>query len=72
MTFGHCIKTSHPEANNMKTLSILLTVLFVGLKLTNYIDWSWGWVLSPIIAWISIVVILFFLLGICAFIGRKF
>jgi phosphatidylglycerophosphatase A len=29
----------------------LLTVLFVGLKLTNYIDWSWWWVLSP--TWIS-------------------
>lgn len=27
----------------------LLTVLFIGLKLTNYIDWSWFWVLSPII-----------------------
>ena len=29
----------------------LLTVLFVGLKLTNVIDWSWWWVLSPL--WIS-------------------
>jgi len=29
----------------------LLTILFVGLKLTDYIDWSWWWVLSPI--WIS-------------------
>lgn len=29
----------------------LLTVLFVGLKLTGHIDWSWVWVLSPI--WIS-------------------
>lgn len=29
----------------------LLTVLFVGLKLTHYIDWSWWWVLSPL--WIS-------------------
>lgn len=29
----------------------LLTVLFVGLKLTGYIDWSWLWVLSPL--WIS-------------------
>jgi len=28
-----------------------LTVLFVGLKLTNVITWSWWWVLSPI--WIS-------------------
>ena len=32
----------------------LLTVLFIGLKLTGYIDWSWWWVLSPI--WISFVV----------------
>lgn len=29
----------------------LLTVLFVGLKLTGHIDWSWWWVLSPI--WIA-------------------
>ena len=27
----------------------LLTVLFVGLKLTNYINWSWWWVLSPLV-----------------------
>lgn len=26
----------------------LLTVLFIGLKLTHYIDWSWWWVLSPL------------------------
>ena len=29
----------------------LLTVLFVGLKLTGHITWSWVWVLSPL--WIS-------------------
>ena len=28
-------------------LSTALTVLFVGLKLTEHIDWSWGWVTSP-------------------------
>ena len=33
----------------------LLTVLFVGLKLTGHIDWSWWWVLSPI--WISIAAV---------------
>lgn len=27
----------------------LLTVLFIGLKLTGHIDWSWGWVISPMI-----------------------
>lgn len=26
----------------------LLTVLFVGLKLTDVIDWSWWWVLAPL------------------------
>ena len=25
----------------------MLTILFIGLKLTNVIDWSWWWVLSP-------------------------
>jgi predicted tellurium resistance membrane protein TerC len=24
-----------------------LTILFIGLKLTGYINWSWWWVLSP-------------------------
>jgi hypothetical protein len=35
----------------------LLTVLFIGLKLTNYIDWSWWWILSPI--WIPVVLSIF-------------
>ena len=26
-----------------------MTTLFVGLKLTNHIDWSWWYVLSPMI-----------------------
>lgn len=30
----------------------LLTVLFVGLKLTHVIAWSWLWVFSPI--WIAV------------------
>ena len=34
----------------------LLTILFIGLKLTGYIAWSWFWVLSPI--WISISIVL--------------
>lgn len=34
----------------------LLTVLFVGLKLTGYITWSWWWVLSPL--WIPLAFIL--------------
>jgi hypothetical protein len=34
----------------------LLTILFVGLKLTDNIDWSWWWVVSPL--WIIPVVII--------------
>jgi len=34
----------------------LLTILFVGLKLTNYIHWSWVWILSPL--WISALLVL--------------
>jgi fatty acid desaturase len=26
----------------------LLAVLFIGLKLTGYIAWSWWWVLAPL------------------------
>lgn len=37
----------------------LLTILFVGLKLTGYINWSWWWVLSPL--WISALVAILFL-----------
>jgi hypothetical protein len=25
-----------------------LAIVFIVLKLTNYIDWSWWWVLSPL------------------------
>ena len=38
----------------------LLTILFIALKLTNYIDWSWWWVLSPL--WISAAIGAVFLL----------
>jgi len=31
----------------------LLQVVFITLKLTDYIDWAWLWVLSPI--WISMI-----------------
>ena len=40
----------------------LLTIVFVTLKLTNQIDWSWWWVLSPTLFLIAIFVIVLFLL----------
>ena len=47
-------------------LGTLLTVLFVGLKLTGHIDWSWWWVLAP--TWIGF---LFALLAIALVIVAK-
>jgi len=38
----------------------LLTILFIGLKLTGYIAWSWWWVLSPI--WVPTIVVLLIIL----------
>lgn len=34
----------------------LLAILFIALKLTDVIDWSWWWVLSPI--WIPTAIVL--------------
>lgn len=48
----------------------LLTIVFITLKLTGYIDWSWLWVLSPL--WIAFslglvilgIILLFVVVGI--------
>ena len=43
-------------SNNKSTgvsFSSLLTIVFIVLKLTDVIDWSWVWVLSP--SWISLL-----------------
>ena len=37
----------------------LLTILFIGLKLTHYIEWNWWWVFSPI--WLPWAVVLVFI-----------
>jgi len=38
----------------------LLTIVFIVLKLTHYINWSWWWVLSPV--WIAALIVIFILL----------
>ena len=41
------------------TLNDLWLAIFVVLKLTNIINWSWWWVLSPL--WIRILLVIFLL-----------
>jgi len=41
----------------------LLTIAFIVLKLTHYIEWSWWWVLAPLWIPIALVIVLLVLLG---------
>jgi len=45
------------DNNNSGGLSLatILFLIFLILKLTNYIDWSWWWVTSPL--WIGTLLI---------------
>ena len=39
------------------SLATILFLIFLVLKLTNYIDWSWWWVTSPL--WIGALIVIF-------------
>jgi hypothetical protein len=36
-------------------IGTILFLIFMVLKLTNYIDWSWWWVTAPL--WIPIIIL---------------
>ena len=48
---------SSNKSGGVTTLGLLL-VLFVGLKLTNFINWSWFWVLAPVWGPLALFVII--------------
>lgn len=48
--------TSSPPTSGGIGFAGLLTIAFIVLKLTHYIDWSWWWVLSPL--WIGFALVL--------------
>lgn len=51
--------------------AVLLTVLFIGLKLTSHIDWAWVWVLAPLWILLTVWVVLLLIAGAVAlFISR--
>ena len=60
------MKDKNVRNSGMGFISVL-TLMFVVLKLTNNISWSWIWVLSPI--WISLILIVL-VFGIILVIGR--
>jgi hypothetical protein len=49
------------EGPSIDTLMVL-TIVFITLKLTNVIDWGWGWVLAPLWLPVALMVAVFLLL----------
>lgn len=47
------------------SFSSILFLVFLVLKLTNVIDWSWWWVTAPL--WIPAIIFLVFVGGLYAF-----
>ena len=52
------------------SLTMVLFIVFLILKLTNNIDWSWWWVTCPL--WIGLVILISVLLivGLITFISK--
>ena len=46
---------SNNTTSNQIGVGTLLFIVFLTLKLTNTIDWSWWWITSPL--WIPLVVL---------------
>ena len=66
------MRNNNDNTANIETVSVgtsfvgLLTIIFIVLKLTKVITWSWWWVLSPIwITW-GLVIVMLFILGIAS------
>lgn len=49
----------------------LLTIVFIVLKLTGHINWSWIWVLAPLWGGIVLVILMVLILFPLIFLGRK-
>lgn len=50
-------KTNTTVKSSGVSFAGLLFLLFLGLKLTNQIDWSWWWITAPLWGGIAIVVV---------------
>jgi fatty acid desaturase len=48
-------KENYNNFNNNSWFLPALTLLFIALKLTGYITWSWWWVLAPL--WIPVLLV---------------
>jgi hypothetical protein len=60
---------SNSNSSNGLGVGTILFLIFMVLKLTNYIDWSWWWITAPL--WIPILIL--GIIGLLAifYLGRK-
>lgn len=58
--------------NSVISFCGLLTILFIGLKLTNHIDWSWWWVVSPLWGPVALILGCLLVMGAMLLIGVLF
>ena len=65
MSGAHHMLNNHGQANLGIGFPGLLALIFITLKLTGHIDWSWWWVLAPL--WGSVALALFVVLCIAIF-----
>jgi hypothetical protein len=49
----------------------LLTILFIALKLTGFIDWSWWWVLAPLWIHLCILSVIIAVIGVLLAITKR-
>lgn len=57
------------NSSNGLGLGTVLFLIFMVLKLTNYIDWSWWWITAPL--WIPIAIIAIVGLVAILYLGNK-
>lgn len=53
--------SSNSNSINGIGFGTVLFLIFLVLKLTNYIDWSWWWVTAPLWIPIAIIFVVFFI-----------
>lgn len=54
---------------DLVTIPTVLFLIFLVLKLTHYIDWSWGWVFSPLwiaVGLVTVILVIFLILAVLA------
>ena len=61
-------KDSNQAVTTSFPIASILAIVFVVLKLTNNVDWSWWWVLSPLWIPLAIIAILFAVIFILLFV----